>query len=360
MSGPTIQIQPINPKAASQAEYAALNRHANRIRLERLPDDPPVPLEEAIQNMQTVPPYVDLHLWAAWNPDQSEIIAKGQVVFLLMEENKHLGQFDISVLPEHRRQGLGRQILNVIADTTLKENRRQLLTSTVDRIPGGAAFMTRIGAQKGLEAHTNQLCLPDLDRSLIANWLRRGQSNLAEFDLGFWDGAYPEEVLQQVAELYEVTNQQPRGELEIEDMHMTPEQLRQVETSIFARGQQRWTFYVIDRATGKFAGYSETTWNPNRPEVLTQDMTGVFPQYRNKGLGRWLKAAMLDKVLKERLQVKYIRTGNADSNAAMLKINNELGFKPYTADTLWQMELRKVQEYLQSDSRKINEEHPHA
>jgi hypothetical protein len=67
-------------------------------------------------------------------------------------------------------------------------------------------------------------------------------------------------------------------------------------------------------------------------------------------LGRWLKAAMLDKVLKERPQVKYVRTGNADSNAAMLKINTELGFKPYTADAIWQVELQKVLDYLQGGS----------
>ena len=77
-------------------------------------------------------------------------------------------------------------------------------------------------------------------------------------------------------------------------------------------------------------------------------MTGVFTQYRNKGLGRWLKAAMLDKVLKERPEVKYVRTGNADSNAAMLKINIELGFLPYMADTLWQVEIDNVLEYLGS------------
>ena len=120
-----------------------------------------------------------------------------------------------------------------------------------------------------------------------------------------------------------------------------------MEHNLFARGNQRWTYYVVERATGRFAGYSETVWNPNRPELLRQDMTGVFPQYRGKGLGRWLKAAMLDKVLRERPQVKFVRTGNADSNAAMLKINTELGFEPYIAEALWQVELRKVLEYLQ-------------
>jgi RimJ/RimL family protein N-acetyltransferase len=222
------------------------------------------------------------------------------------------------------------------------------MTNTVDRIPGGSAFMVRLGAQKGLEAHTNQLRIADLDRGLTDDWLARGQENLTKFDLGFWDGAYPEDQLQAIVDLYDLVNQQPHGDLEIEDVHMTPEQLRQLETNIFARGNERWTFFIQDRETGKFAGYTETIWNPNRPEILRQDMTGVYPQYRNKGLGRWLKAAMLDKVLKERPQVKYVRTGNADSNAAMLKINTELGFKPYLADALWQVELQMVLDYLHS------------
>lgn len=359
MLRPGIQIRSFDGKGASPAEYAALNRHNNCMRLERLPDDPPVPLEETIQNLQSLPPFVDLKLWTAWDSGQNELVALGDIVILRLDENKHLAQFELTVQPEYRRQGLGRKLLGLIAEVARQEQRRLLMTSTVDRVPGGEAFMQRIGARKGLEAHTNQLRMTELDRELVTHWLQRGQENAPAFELGFWDGAYPQDKLAEVAELYELGNQQPFGDLEIEDSHMTPEQLRQMETNIFARGNQRWTFYVIDRATGKFSGYTETVWNPSRPEVLRQDMTGVFPQYRNKGLGRWLKATMLDKVLRERPQVKYVRTGNADSNAAMLKINTELGFKPYTADALWQVDLQKVLDYLQSGAREV-EEKPHA
>jgi GNAT superfamily N-acetyltransferase len=345
MPNSEVQIHPLDT-AMSAAEYAAFNRHANRLRLERLPDDPPVPLEETIQNLQNIPSFIALKLWAAWGGD--EIVGLGTGVIFLTDDNQHLVQFELSVLPEYRQQGLGRQLLGRIAEFAQQENRRLFMTNTVDRIPGGAAFMTRLGAKKGLEAHTNQLRLADLDRSLVAEWLARGEGNLAEFELGFWDGAYPEDQLQAIVELNDLTNQQPLGDLEIEDTHMTPEQIRQMEKNIFARGNQRWTYYLVDRATGHFAGYTETVWNPNRPEILRQDMTGVFPQYRSKGLGRWLKVAMLAKVLRERPEVKYVRTGNADSNAAMLKINTALGFKPYTADTLWQVELEKVREYLQA------------
>jgi GNAT superfamily N-acetyltransferase len=301
--------------------------------------------------MQSLPPFVDFNIWAAWDIEQSQIVALGNAVILRTEENKHLVQFNISVLPDYRREGLARQMLGLIAAKTQKDNRRLLMTSTVDRAPGGDAFMTRIGAKKGLEAHTNQLRIDEINHELLANWSTSGQNNLNKFELGFWDGAYPEEQLVAISELNDLTNQQPFGDLEIEDMHMTPEQLRQMETNIFANGNQRWTFYIKDRATGKFAGYTETVWNPNRPEILRQDMTGVYPEYRNHGLGRWLKVVMLEKVLKERPQVKYIRTGNADSNAAMLKINTDLGFRPYTAETHWQVDLQKVLEYLHSSTR---------
>ena len=346
MTPDTYHFLPFDARGAATAEYAALSRHANRMRLERLPDDPPVPLEETIQNLHSLPSFVDLHMWAAWTPAQDEIAALANVSLLRLEENRHMASFDISVESEHRRQGLGREMLRHIAETAAADQRRLLMTETSDRIPAGEAFMLRLGAQKGLEAHTNQLRIEALDRELVAVWLQQGEQNTADFELGLWDGAYPEQHIQDVAELYDLTNQQPFGELEIERSRYTPEHIRQMEHNMFARGNQRWTYYVIERATGNFAGYSETVWNPNRPEQLRQDMTGIFPQYRGRGLGRWLKAAMLDKVLRERPQVKFVRTGNADSNAAMLKINTELGFQPYIAQALWQVELAKVQEYL--------------
>jgi GNAT superfamily N-acetyltransferase len=268
MSTAKLEILPFDGKGATPAEYEALNKHNNRMRKERLPDDPPVPLEETTQNLQSLPPFVDVRLWAAWTPGQAEMVGLGDVILLRTEENQHLAQFELSVLPEYRRQGLGKRLLRLIAETAQEDKRRLLMTNTVDRVPGGEAFMRRMGAQKGLEAHTNQLRMEELNRNLVEDWLRRGQANLEEFELGLWEGAYPEDKIQEVSDLYELTNQQPHGELEIEDMHMTPEQLRQMETNIFARGNQRWTFYAIDRASGKFAGYTEMIWNPSRPQIL--------------------------------------------------------------------------------------------
>jgi len=59
-----------------------------------------------------------------------------------------------------------------------------------------------------------------------------------------------------------------------------------------------------------------------------------------------LKAEMLDRVLTKQPQAKFVRTQNADMNAPMMKINNEIGFKPYIAEAVWQVETEKIAKYL--------------
>ncbi|MEZ4659311.1 MAG: GNAT family protein [Caldilineaceae bacterium] len=128
---------------------------------------------------------------------------------------------------------------------------------------------------------------------------------------------------------------------------MTPEIMRQIEASLAARDVERWVMFVRDPATGAYAGFTEVFWRPNVPDRMGQGDTGVVEAYRNRGIGRWLKAAMLKKIAEERPQVKYVRTGNAASNEPMLKINHELGFKLHKTFMVWQVERSKVEEFLQ-------------
>lgn len=344
-------IQELNIRDASLQEYQALRRLMDVVSKERQPDDPVVPLEETINQMKNLPTFVDLKMWCVWDND-AKMLAQGNVGLIYVEDNRHLSQFDIIVHPAFRRLGIGKQLLRLIAEAALADKRSMLMTDTNDRIPAGEAFMQSIGAKRGLEGHINQLRTNELDQTLIRKWLQQGSKNEDEFELGIWEGEYPEEKIGEIVQLIELTNQQPLGDLAIEEMHFTAEQLREMEKMDVARGNQRHTFYVIEKETGKFAGYTETVWNANRPEILRQDMTGVFPQYRGKGLGRWLKAAMLDRMLKHHPELKFVRTQNADSNAAMLRINNELGFEPYMTSILWQMEISQVLDYLNKQSSK--------
>jgi len=339
-------ITPIQLQAASDAEYKALHIFSNRMRTEKLPDDPPTPLEDYTKRWRSIPPVIELFSWIIWDETETAVIAQGIVSFANSADNQHMLQFDIMVLPKYRAQGLGRRLMAEIATVAEREERPLLIVNTFGRIPDGSAFMRKMKATEGVVAHVNQLDLTLVNRELVQTWQARAKERATGFELGLWVGPYPEEQLEAIAALYHAINDQPLDDLAIEDIDFTPERLRQMEQMILADGTKRWSLYAYEKATGEFAGFTEVFMRPGQPQVVMQEMTCVLPEYRNLGLGRWLKAAMIDKILRERPQARFIRTDNADSNTPMLNINNQLGFEPYDAQTVWQVRLEDVQTYL--------------
>lgn len=341
-----MDIREIDLRRARPDEYETLAAFAERLRSERDPDDPPIPIEERIRRWQTVPPYVVMRTWVIGHPERLEIIARADFSFRQVEHNRHVADFSVGVAPEFRRRGLGRQLLAPIIAAAQEEGRTLLISNTQSTVPAGDAFLRRIGAAMGLPVHGNQLDVAEVNRDLIREWQERASERASGFELMMWERGVPDDHLEAFARLQDAMNLAPRGELQVEDFHVTPERLRLYEQAEQARGDEHWRIVARERATGQLAGYTEVIWHPNRPQLLAQGDTVVVSAYQNRGLGRWLKAAMLEKVLGERPQVRRIRTGNAYVNEPMLKINRELGFRPYQSYYIWQVEVNKVLTYL--------------
>lgn len=349
MSWHDFEIRPFNLRSASEHEYVCLNAFKNTLRGEVLPEDPPFPYTEDVQGWHTMPDFIEEATWAAWEGTAERIIALGEAFVYHTGDNEHVVEFNVGVLPEHRRKGLGRHLLGLVVEFAHNHQRRLMISASNERVPASEAFLTRIGARQGLVARTNQLRLSELNRTLIDRWMAQSHSLLDNFKTGLWDNAYPEEHIVAIAHLIEeLAKDDPRDDLEVEDFNITPVILRQKERNMFATGTKRWTVYSVSRADNYLVGLTQVFWNPNRPTILKQGFTGVLPTYRNKGVGRWLKAEMMTKILRERPEVEVIRTGNANSNAPMLKINNEMGFKPYIGRAIWQVDTDTVANYVPS------------
>ena len=337
-----LPIVALDPKTEDTVLLQASHEFQTILEKERSPDDPTTPYEQRVAGLRNIPPFVDVSIWYIRLPD-GRLGASADVGVLRTPENAHLAQFGVNVLPELRRHGLGKRLLREVVQVAERENRRLLISGSTDRVPAGAAFLERMGGKLGLESHTNQLLFSELNHDLLRQWTQQTPEG---FTLGLWEGAYPEERLEEIVELNELMNEVPHGDLDVEDFHWSAEHLRQQEQSMAARGTQRWTLYVRETATGAIAGYTEVMWNPSKPEHLWQGITAVWPRYRGKGIGRWLKAAMIEKTLQDRPTVTLIRTQNADSNAPMLKINTDLGFRPYCAEAVWQIDTAAARRYL--------------
>jgi mycothiol synthase len=314
--------------------------HINRHRLETHPDDPARDPEEMVAQLAHIPPFLDLETWSV--PDQNGVGAHATLQILNMDTNQHLVQLELVVESHLRRQGIGTKLLRLAAQHSQKLGRTLLITDSTDRVAAGQPFLEKYGLTQGLVNHVNQLKLTELPDGLLQTWTTRQPD---EYNLEIWHGDVPESDLVAYAELSNVMNTAPTDDLDIEDFHFTAEMLRQQEAMRKAGNRDALTA-VVRHTSGALVGLNELGWSNSRPGIVNQGGTGVLPEHRNHGLGRWLKAANLQRLLELNPEAKFIRTGNADSNAPMLKINTEMGFKPYIASIAWQGNITTILEKM--------------
>lgn len=326
------EIRAFDPYVASEAEWQSFNQLINGHEYELYPEDPPTTWEVQRRLWSVEIPEMRRFLWLAAGPG-GEAAGYAECNLEDLEENRHLAFCDLYVAPQWRRRGLGSRLLGRLVECAQANGRRTLISSIDDPIPAGLAFTRQVGGESGLEMHYRQLELAQVDRARLLDWRQRaaGLRESGAFELMQFEQRYPEDRLEQICRMIESMNEAPRGSLDMADQKWTPELLRQMDAFNQQRGVDRWTMAVYHEPSGVFAGYTEILLPPDKPQAGYQGATSVRPEFRNQGLGRWLKAEMALKVLAERPQIRYLRTSNADVNAPMLKINAEMGFKIHHA-----------------------------
>jgi hypothetical protein len=205
---------------------------------------------------------------------------------------------------------------------------------TNDRASAGGHFLEKIGAQAGLPMKTNQLVIADVDRAKVAEWATLAP---AGYRLERVDDVVPPALVAPYIQAANAINDMPRGDLKMGDWKLTEEQIRDQESRRAQIGAHWWMLLAIEEATGEGAGYTEISHDPKQPWVIGQGGTAVARGHRGHRLGLWMKAVMLERILRELPAAKYIRTGNANTNAQMLGINTDLGFRLAWQSALWQL-----------------------
>jgi GNAT superfamily N-acetyltransferase len=250
-------------------------------------------------------------------------------------ENAHIIWTEVQVHPEHRRRGLGtalfREFTLACAD---RHPGLVFMGMSNDRAPAGEAFLRAVTAQPGLPMKTNQLDIASVDRKQIAEWAK---IDPAGYRLERIDKAVPDRLIRAYIDASNGMNDAPKGDLKMADWKLTEEQVRDREDWFRQVGIEWWLILAVHESTGQGAGFTEVTYDPKQPWMMWQQGTAVIDPHRGYRLGLWMKAAMLERILRERPEVKLIRTGNANTNAQMLGINTQLGFKVAWASIIWQL-----------------------
>jgi GNAT superfamily N-acetyltransferase len=341
---------------ADADQWAMYHVFRRRRHEETYPEDP-LRDDEAVETLmkRSDPEWESLRFGAVGEGGSDELVGWLEIGVtregaLVHKTNAHMAWVEPEVLVPHRRRGVGRALLAKAAEVAQRRDRSLLIGGTDEE--DGRRFIDTLGAQVALTWRENRLVLDQVDWEMVERWVAEGASRSPHTTLRFTENYPDDDLIEEFCEVAnETSNQEPRGDLDLGDEFFTPEILRKRVDSFVRAGGTLPRAITIEEDK-RISGYTVMGYFPSEGSLIHQYGTGVREVYRGRGLGKWVKAAMLLHVRSEFPEVKVVVTGNATINAPMLSINDRLGFKPYKDGVEAQIPLQDVEKFLAKRSPK--------
>ncbi len=251
------------------------------------------------------------------------------------DSNRHILNAGAEVRRDHRRQGIGRSWLPVLVELMERHGCTVLSLSTEEE--AGHAFLKWLGAEARLSDAESRLQLADVDWPMVDRWIAEGAARSPQTRLELYDGPIPEAMrTEYAAQLSSLLNTIPFEQLDHGEIVITPPQMSEWYERMAAVQETSHTV-VAREPDGSLSAMTDTTWSPHMPEVIHQQFTGVRPDARGRGIGKWIKAVMVRRIHELYPEAQWITTYNATSNDPMLAINHALGFRPHRSGAEYQI-----------------------
>lgn len=262
--------------------------------------------------------------------------------------NGHIMWGSCSVLKPWRRQGIGRHWLAYSLAKMPLTGATTLTASTHE--PDGHAFLRAVAGEPRQLVRYSRTDFRTLDWALIDRWVAeaatRAPGHTVEvFERRLPEGLWPEYCLAKEEQMRHI----PRDGLDMGDWSFTPKDQAERYKAMDAVNQDHNVIWVRD-PEGAIVAITDVGWGPYQADQVQQFFTGVHPQARGRGLGKLIKARML-QLVRDRYgehDLRWVRTDNATSNAAMLAINERLGFKEHKILGIYQADQGQVERFLAS------------
>lgn len=252
-------------------------------------------------------------------------------------ENRHMAELTPVVHPARRRAGLGTALVAHAAGRARKDRRAMLMAHTAERGPG-EAFARALGATHRETGIFPVLRLGAMPAGHLAALRARAEAASPGYTLLTWEGDAPEDLLDDVAVLFQAEEDAPRAPGE-EAQQWDPARVRVDERRVADQGLRFYTVAARPDPGGELVAITQLGVDPAQPGWAVQELTAVVRPHRGHRLGLRVKVAMLDLLAEREPQVTRILTHNAGGNEHMIAINTELGFEVLERDPSWELKV---------------------
>ena len=276
-------------------------------------------------------------------------VVDGVVVGMLsvaepLHDNLELAMVKLSVLPDARRRGVGRVLLD-LAERTAREHGRTVVHASTEGAAAGVdgpgdAFAASQGYDAAQTMLRSVMPLPADRHRLESCADGDGVEDAAAFAIeASWNGV-PDAWLDDLAVLEQrMSTDAPMGDLALEEEDWDAERVRSELQWALDAGRRLVVVVARDLSVDRLVGFTQVQVSQDSPQVAFQQDTLVLTEARGNGLGLRMKARAALELMDELPGVTGVRTWNADDNAHMLAVNADLGYEPGGYLREWQKRL---------------------
>lgn len=329
-----MRARPVDPRAPSAAELAAMYDVLNGSFLHDHPGHPPRAPEDLRANLRAPWPGCRSACWLGLDGDEAVGLAS-----MRMPGGAHAGIADmtIDVLPARRRSGVGRTLLREVVRLAYASGRTTIIGRSVE--PGPAT-----GFAAAMAAHPVGYEV----RSMLG--VHGAEPVCAQPPVGYelirLLGATPAELHDDVAEVHDEMAEASTGAGAWSHQTYGGAALAAVDTTLAARGVTQLRVLTRHRSSGELVGISSVLISPHSPYRSEQGNTTVLPAHRGNGLGLAMKAEMLQWLRADFPAVQELNTWTARDTASMRAVNSRLGYQDTGTWTRWQAPVYELTEKL--------------
>ncbi|KPI04151.1 GCN5-related N-acetyltransferase [Actinobacteria bacterium OV450] len=261
----------------------------------------------------------------AWLASDADSIPAGTAFLRLLDgRQEHLAELDLRVHPAERRKGIGSRLLNTAVATARDKARRRVVAQAEAGSPGDH-FLAARGFRKVLTFRYTRLAMAEADTTVLAGIVERPHPG---YRLTSWQGTVPDDLAQTFAASRRAMDDTPMDDAEYGTVAWDVDRVRAAAKAVEQRGDHLHTVVAIDASNGSIAAFTELVIPGNGAGDGQHYGTGVLPEHRGHGLGRWMKAESIQQAHRDYPDLGGLLTDTADSNAHMRRINDGLGYTP--------------------------------
>ena len=238
---------------------------------------------------------------------------------------------EVDVHPRLRRRGAGGALVERIVDRTREEGRTTVLIES--HVPDAGRedhphvrFAERHGFAWANTEIRRLLDLP-LDPDRLEQLAAASAARSEGYRVESFAGRLPEELRSSYCDCWnQLAVDAPTGEVDFEAESLSPDTYLE-ELDRLARQGRRMLHTVAVTPEGEVVAYNDLVLSDDDPDEVMQWGTLVRREHRGHRLGMAVKVRGLQELARVAPASRRVQTCNAEQNAHMVGVNEELGFR---------------------------------